>query len=74
MSLFQASLVQKLTSKTKKQLEKKLTRIFTTTRSRFVISYKDTETNETTQKIQSVETTSSIVTETFEAEQNILAQ
>ena len=36
------------------------------------ISYKDTETNETTQKIQSVETTSTIVTETFEAEQNIL--
>ena len=36
------------------------------------ISYKDTETNETTQKIQSVKTTSSVVTETFEAEQNIL--
>ena len=36
------------------------------------ISYKDTETKETTQAIQSVETTSSIVTETFEAEQNIL--
>jgi len=36
------------------------------------ISYKDTETNETTQQIQSVETTSSVVTEKFEAEQNIL--
>ena len=36
------------------------------------ISYKDTETNETTQKIESVETTSSIVTETFQAEENIL--
>ena len=36
------------------------------------ISYKDTETNETSQQIQSVETTSSIVTETFEAEQNLL--
>ena len=36
------------------------------------ISYKDTETNETSQKIESVETTSSIVTETFEAEQSIL--
>ena len=36
------------------------------------ISYKDTETNETTQKTQSVETTSSIVTETFEVEQSIL--
>ena len=36
------------------------------------ISYKDTETNEATQKIESIETTSSIVTETFEAEQNLL--
>ena len=36
------------------------------------ISYKDTETNETTQKIESVETTSSVVTETFKTEQNIL--
>ena len=36
------------------------------------ISYKDTENNETTQKIESVETASSIVTEIFEAEQNIL--
>ena len=36
------------------------------------VSYKDTETNEATQKIQSVETTSSIVTEIFESEQNLL--
>ena len=36
------------------------------------VSYKDTESNQTTQEIQSVETTSSIVTETFEAEQSIL--
>jgi tol-pal system protein YbgF len=36
------------------------------------VSYKDTESKEITQKIQSVETTSSIVTETFEAEQSIL--
>ena len=36
------------------------------------ISYKDTETNETSQKIQSVETTASIVTETFQAEEKIL--
>ena len=38
------------------------------------ITYKDTTTNETTQKIQSVETTASIVTETFEAEDKILPQ
>ena len=36
------------------------------------ISYKDTATNETTQQIQSVETTASVVTETFQAEEKIL--
>ena len=36
------------------------------------ISYKDTKTNETTQKIQSVNTTASIVTEEFQAEEKIL--
>ena len=36
------------------------------------ISYKDNITSETTQKIQSIETTSTIVTETFQAEEKIL--
>jgi len=36
------------------------------------ISYKDTASNETSQKIESVETTASIVTETFQAEEKIL--
>ena len=36
------------------------------------VSYKDTSTNETTQQIQSVDTTSTIVTETFQAEEKIL--
>jgi len=36
------------------------------------ISYKDTSTEEKTQKIESVETTASIVTETFQAEEKIL--
>jgi tol-pal system protein YbgF len=36
------------------------------------VSYKDTATKETTQKIESVETTASIVTETFQAEDKIL--
>ena len=36
------------------------------------ISYKDTSTNETTQQIQSVDTTSTIITETFQAEETIL--
>ena len=36
------------------------------------ISYKDTEKNQTSQQIQSVDTTASIITETFETEQKIL--
>ncbi len=36
------------------------------------ISYKDTETNETSQQTQSIEATASIVTETFQAEDKIL--
>jgi tol-pal system protein YbgF len=36
------------------------------------VSYKETLSNETTQKIESVETTASIVTETFQAEEKIL--
>ena len=62
---------QKLTSKPKEQLKKKLPGS-SQPQDLGSISYKDTETNETSQKIQSVETTSSIVTETFEVEQNIL--
>jgi tol-pal system protein YbgF len=38
------------------------------------ISYKDTQTSETSQQIQSVETTGSIVTETFQSEEKILPQ
>ena len=38
------------------------------------ISYKDTETNETSQQIQSVDTTASIITETFQSEEKILPQ
>ena len=38
------------------------------------ISYKDTETSENSQQIQSVDTTASIVTETFQSEEKILPQ
>ena len=38
------------------------------------ISYKDTETSEATQQIQSVNTTATVVTETFQAEEKILPQ
>ena len=36
------------------------------------ISYKDSSTNETSQKIQSIDTTATIVTETFQTEEKIL--
>ena len=38
------------------------------------ISYKDTETSETSQQIQSVDTTATVITETFQAEEKILPQ
>ena len=38
------------------------------------ITYKDTETSETSQQIQSVDTTATVVTETFQAEEKILPQ
>ena len=38
------------------------------------ISYKDTETSSNSQKIQSVETTATVVTETFESEEKLLPQ
>ena len=38
------------------------------------ISYKDTETSETSQQIQSVDTTATIITETFQAEEKLLPQ
>jgi tol-pal system protein YbgF len=38
------------------------------------ISYKDTVTSETSQQIQSVDTTATVVTETFQAEEKILPQ
>jgi tol-pal system protein YbgF len=38
------------------------------------ISYKDTETTEASQQIQSVDTTATVVTETFQAEEKILPQ
>jgi tol-pal system protein YbgF len=62
---------QKTTSKPKEQLEKNLPGS-SQPQDLGSVSYKDTESNQSSQQIQSVETTSSIVTETFEAEQNIL--
>ena len=70
-ALFSGELNNKSTSKLKKKLKKTLPGS-SQPQDLGSISYKDTESKETTQKIESVETTSSIITETFEAEQNIL--
>ena len=69
-SLSSGEVNKKLTSKIKKK-EKKLPGS-SEPQDLGSISYKDTENNETSQQIQSVETTSSVVTETFQAEENIL--
>jgi len=70
-SLSSGEISQKLVNKPKKQIKKGLPGS-SQPQDLGSVSYKDTETNETTQAIQSVETTSSIITETFEAEQNLL--
>ena len=62
---------QKLTSKTKERVEKILPGS-SQPQDLGTISYKDSETNKTTQQIQSIETTSSVVTEIFEVGQNLL--
>jgi tol-pal system protein YbgF len=70
-SLSTGDVNKKMTSKPKEQLKKKLPGS-SQPQDLGSISYKDTETKETTQKIESIETTSTIITETFEAEQKIL--
>mgnify|MGYP001264145253 CR=1 FL=1 len=70
-SLSSGEVSQKLKPKSKKKLENNLPGS-SQPQDLGSISYKDNETNKTTQQIQSVETTSSIITETFKAEQNIL--
>jgi len=62
---------KKTSSKSKKKLEKILPGS-SQPQDLGSVSYKDTENNQTTQQIQSIETTSSIVTEKFEAEETIL--
>ena len=71
-SLSSGEVNKKLTSKTKEKKAKKILPGSSQPQELGSISYKDTETNKTTQQIQSVETTSSIITETFKSEENIL--
>ena len=70
-SLSTGEATKKISSTSKEQIPKKLPGS-SQPQDLGSISYKDIETNETSQKIQSVETTSSVVTETFEVEQNLL--
>jgi tol-pal system protein YbgF len=70
-SLSSGEVSKKITSKVKKK-EEKILPGSSEPQDLGSISYKDTENNETTQQIQSVETTSSVVTETFQAEERIL--
>ena len=61
-----------LSSKPKIDQEKKILPGSSQPQDLGTISYKDTATSETSQQIDSVETTASIVTETFESEEKIL--
>ena len=62
---------QKITFKSKKKIEESLPGS-SQPQDLGAISYKDSNTNETSQQIQSVDSTASIVTETFQAEEKIL--
>ena len=65
---------RQLTSKPKIDLKKEILPGSSQPQDLGLISYKDNETSETSQQIQSVDTTSSVVTETFQAEEKILPQ
>ena len=65
------SVDQKITFKSKKKIEESLPGS-SQPQDLGAISYKDSNTNETSQQIQSVDSTASIVTETFQAEEKIL--
>ncbi len=67
-----SSVENQLSSKPKTDEQKVLPGVHTSDLG--TISYKDTETNETSQQIQSVDTTASIVTENFQSEEKILPQ
>ena len=70
-SLSTGEINKKLTSKPKEQVEKILPGS-SQPQDLGSVSYKDSESKDKTQKIQSIETTSSILTEKFEAEESIL--
>ena len=70
-AFYTGSVDKKLISKSKEQ-PKKILPGSSQPQDLGSVSYKDTESNQAKQQIQSIETTSSIVTEKFEAEESIL--
>ena len=64
----------KLTSKPKIDTKNEILQGSSKPQDLGTISYKDTETSETSQKIQSVDTTATVLTETFQAEEKLLPQ
>jgi tol-pal system protein YbgF len=64
----------KLSSKPKTDLKNEILPGSSQPQDLGTISYKDTETSETSQRIQSVDTKATVVTETFQAEEKILPQ
>jgi len=67
-------IITKLSSKPKTDLKNEILPGSSQPQDLGTISYKDTETSETSQKIQSVDTAATVVTETFQAEEKILPQ
>ena len=70
-TLFNDEKVKKITKKTKQKEDETLPGS-SQPQDLGSISYKDTTTNETTQQTQSIDTTATIVTETFKSEEKIL--
>ena len=73
-SMSSGEITTKLSSKPKTDLKSEILPGSSQPQDLGTISYKDTETSETSQKIQSVDTTATVVTETFQAEEKILPQ
>ena len=73
-TLSSAEITTKLTSKPKIDTKNEILPGSSQPQDLGTITYKDTETSETSQQIQSVDTTATVVTETFQAEEKILPQ
>ena len=73
-SISSGEITTKLTSKPKMDTKNEILPGSSKPQDLGTISYKDTETSETSQQIQSVDTTATVLTETFQAEEKLLPQ